>query len=134
MQVEALTERVKMLENLLSMSKEPADRTSPTAPQSLHVFHGPTPASTSAPLVELGEASTVVGCPSSEGSDLDWSLAENLLFSFDEGNTLDGSVTDGVVSTSILEWTPNDGIRKDTAAIDASFGFSPVPVEMPTPV
>ncbi|KFH41156.1 hypothetical protein ACRE_081420 [Hapsidospora chrysogenum ATCC 11550] len=134
MQVEALTERVKMLENLLSMSKEPADQASPTAPQSLHVFHGPTPASTSAPLAELGEASTVLGCPSSEGSDLDWSLAENLLFSFDEGNTLHGSVTDGVVSTSILVWTPNDGIGKDTAATDASFGFPPPPVEMPTPV
>lgn len=132
MQVEALAERVKMLENLLSMSKGPTDRASLTAPQSLHVFHGHTPASSSAPLVELERSSTALACQSSEESDLDWSLAENLLFSFDEANTLDGSETDGVVSTSILEWTPNGGTSKDTPSIDASFAL-PAPVDMPTP-
>jgi hypothetical protein len=131
MQVEALTERVNMLENLLSMSKGPADRASPTASQSRHVFHGHTPASSSAPLIELGEPSTALACQSSEESDLDWSHVGNLLFNFDEANTLDGSETDGVVSTSILEWTPNGGIGKDTAAMNTSFSCS-VPVERPT--
>lgn len=111
-QVDALTERVKMLENLLSMSKESA------GPGSLNPPPLPLP---TGEFFTAPEPATGWAYQSSEDNEADLSFPESVLYNIDDSASLDDFDPGGPSNDGLFPWNLDlDAIDRPTATGEPS--------------